>query len=280
VRFRTHTKFPFSTTPTSKNLRSFSATNTIISLFQHSTNTDHVLLPPISTSPSPSHAPFTFKSTEIPASYQYLSQLSPEPTNIQHLMCSFSLMEEGLHNKGRQLAELKALEEETYRQIDDAHKTAGLQCALFVLRAEVHKISVALEQITQDPCPELLTLMVREPAAKSSPDFPPIDLCVHARYIACNSNTTYLELESRPSTPFSLSLTPSLMPSTAPSSRPTTPPLMVKISTHFPIDETATLYHGQIKDVTNSCYHGGWCHRALHNSLKTRRPGGRLRIRR
>jgi len=86
-----------------------------------------------------------------------------------------------------------------------------------------------------------------------------------------NSNTTYLELESRPSTPFSLSLTPSLTPSTAPSSRPTTPPLMV---------ETATLYHGQIEDVTNSCYHGGWCYRALRNSLKTRRPGGRLRIRR
>jgi hypothetical protein len=192
----------------------------------------------------------------------------------------FRLWRKDFTTRERQLAELKALEEETYRQIDDAHKTAGLQRAVFVLRAEVHKISVALEQITQDPRPELLTLTVREPAAKSLPDFPPIDLRVHARYIACNSNTTYLELESRPSTPFSLSLTPSLAPSTAPSSRPTTPPLMVEISTHFPIDETATLYHGQIEDVTNSCYHGGWCHRALHNSLKTRRPGGRLRIRR
>jgi hypothetical protein len=124
----------------------------------------------------------------------------------------FRLWRKDFTTRERQLAELKALEEETYRQIDDAHKTAELQCAVFVLHAEVHKISVALEQITQDPHPELLTLTVREPAAKSLPDFPPIDLCVHARYIACNSNTIYLELESRPS-PFSLSLTPSLTPS-------------------------------------------------------------------
>lgn len=282
MRFRRHTEISFSTTSTSKS-PDHSLPRTQLPAFFN------IPLTPIMSFYPPFQPrlpiPQRLSTSRTRKSLRRISIFPNYRPNLptSNASCArFRLWRKDFTTREKQLLQIKTLEERIFQQTEEAQQTAKQQCALFALRAKVHKITVACEQLVNDLCPvsSILRVIQHRPAAMISTNSPSIDLHIHARCIAYNANTTFLELESRPSSLFPLTSPPSPTPTSAPSSCSSTPRLLVEISTYFPIDETATLHHGQIEDVTNSCFDGGWCYRALRNSLKTRRPGGRLRIRR